>query len=128
MLTGEEVPRADMTLALAQANIVVPIGERTELVNPEEVDAVIAELSAAQGDAEPFKLSAPARELVSYFVTMQALQMGASEEAYAEILLAMEETDVHLNPRYGSIENGSFVPAGTLGDAFTEESVIDIFG
>ena len=127
LLTGEEISRADMVLALSQAHIVVPVGEEADLVDPEDVDQVIAELSEASG-SDVTHVSQPTRELISYFVVMQNLQMIGGESAYAGVLEAIADTNVQLNPRYGTIEDGSFVPAGPLADAFTSEAVLDIFG
>ena len=132
LLTGEETPRADMVLALAQASVVLPIGEKAGLVSAAEVDEVITELFAATSGADGVKtveVAQPARDLVGYFIAMQNLQMGAaSEEVYAEMLLAMEDAEVRVNPRYGAIEDGAFVPAGPLGDAFTSESIVEVIG
>ncbi len=128
LLTGEEVSRADMAMSIAQAEVVLPISLEAGLVDDAQVDEVILGFAEASGSDKVPDLTPTTRDLLAYFVSIQNLQMVNDQSVFEAVLAEMETAQLRLNPRYGTIENSTYLPPSPLADGFSNASETDIAG
>lgn len=117
-LTGQAVGRADMALALTQGRAYRDAAAELGIsYDPTEMDARIDELlQSVQLPLTTADLSDAGRQVLGLTVIMADVQEQGLEQ---DLLVLAEQAEIKVNPRYGSLVDGQFVPPGPVGDGFT---------
>lgn len=117
-LTGQAVGRADIALALTQGRAYSDAAAELGIsYDAAEMDTRIDQLlQSVQLPLTTADLGDAGRQLLGLTVVMTDVQQQGLEQ---DLLLAVAQAEIEVNPRYGSLVDGQFVPPGPVGDGFT---------
>ncbi len=118
LLAGEMIPRSVAAQELV-ATTVFSQSAGEELVSMDETRALLEELvlPSVPEQVDVDDLSDVTLEYFQGLWTLEAVTEQAGEQAAFEAFQErLANTDVTLNPRYGEIVDGSYLPPGLLGD------------